>query len=421
MQAQTLNDVIRVFDPRKTLDKEDLDEYYAYRILNKKEDPAITKLKIRIFGADAQKILFSGHRGCGKSTELNKLALDLEENHQGLLIVKYNVTDVLDVFDLDYSDILFSLAYELYHKADSAGVKIDKAILNEIEEFVGDVTKDVEEIKEERKGLGVMFQKLFVAKYQQESLTRESVRKQLKPRISRLIELINSMVTQVKLAGYDALIIIDGIDGSPLDIGKKLYYGYGQVLSKPDCAIIYTIPISAVYSSEFTVIQQSFDDTIILPNIAVTNRDGTPCEDGEDVFSNLSRLRMRPDLIEEDALRYATEMSAGITREFVRIIKDSCVEAIVRGGDEIICADVKRAVTDRKNDFKRILAKKTQYTALKEVRDTKSIYIDDEDIRAEIPGLLHNLSIVEYNGDIWWDVHPVVLSILQSMDDHARK
>jgi len=130
---------------------------------------------------------------------------------------------------------------------------------------------------------------------------------------------------------------------------------------------------------------------------------------------------MRPDLIEEDALRYATEMSAGITREFVRTIKDSCVEAIVRGGDGIICADVKRAVTDRKNDFKRILSKKTQYTALKEVHDTKSIYIDDEDIRAEIPGLLHNLSIVEYNGDIWWDVHPVVLSILKSMDDHARK
>jgi hypothetical protein len=229
------------------------------------------------------------------------------------------------------------------------------------------------------------------------------------------------MVTQIKLAGYDTLIIIDGIDGSPIDIGKKLYYGYGQVLSKPDCAIIYTIPISAVYSSEFTVIQQSFDDTIILPNIVVTNRDGTPCKDGEDVFSNLSRLRMRPDLIEEDALRYAIKMSAGITREFVRIIKDSCVEAIVRGGDRIVCDDVKRAVNDRKNDFKRILSKKTQYTALKEIRYTKSIYIDDEDIRAEVPGLLHNLSIVEYNGDIWWDVHPVVLSILKSMDDHARK
>ncbi len=92
----------------------------------------------------------------------------------------------------------------------------------------------------------------------------------------------------------------------------------------------------------------------------------------------------------------------------------------MRDGDRITCDDVKRAVTDRKNDFKRILSKKTQYTALKEVHDTKSIYINDEDIRAEIPGLLHNLSIVEYNGDIWWDVHPVVLSILESMDDHVR-
>ncbi|MEA3325315.1 MAG: P-loop NTPase fold protein [Euryarchaeota archaeon] len=419
MQAQTLKDAIRVFDPRKTLDGDDLNKYHADRIPNRKEDPAITKLKTQLFGADAQKILFSGHRGCGKSTELNKLAIDLEKNHRDLLIVKYNVTDVLAVFDLDYSDVLFSLAYQLYHRAETIGVTIDKAVVNAIEEFVGDVTKDVEEIKEKRVGLGVMFQKLFVGKYQQERLTRETVRKQLKPRISRLIELINSMVVQIKLAGYDALIIIDGIDNSPLDIGKNLY-GFGQVLSMPDCAIIYTIPISVVYSSEFTVIQQSFDKTVILPNITVTNPDGTQNEDGVSIFSNLSERRMRPDLIDDDALRYTIRMSAGITREFVRTIKDSCVEAIVRGGDQIICDDVKRAVADRKNDFKRMLSKKTQYVALKEVHNTKSIYITDEDIRAEIPGLLHNLSIVEYNGDIWWDVHPVVLSILESMDDHVR-
>ncbi len=420
MQAQTLKDAIRVFDPRKTLDGEDLNEYHTDRIPNKKEDPAITKLKTQL-DADAQKILFSGCMGCGKSTELNKLALDLEKNRRDLVIIKYNLTDVLDVFDLDYSDVLFSLAYQLYRRAETIGVTIDKAVVNNIEEFVGDVTRDVEEIKEKRAGLGVTLQKLFVGKYQQERLTRETVRKQLKPRISRLIELINSMVVQIKLAGYDALIIIDGIDNSPLDIGKNLYYGFGQVLSKPDCTIIYTIPISVVYSSEFTVIQQSFDKTVILPNITVTNPDGSQNEDGISIFSNLSERRMRSDLIEKDALRYAIRMSAGITREFVRTIKDSCVEAIVRGGDRITCDDVKRAVTDRKNDFKRILSKKTQYTALKEVHDTQSIYIDDEDIRAEIPGLLHNLSIVEYNGDIWWDVHPVVLSILKSMNDHARK
>ena len=155
MQAQTLKDAIRVFDPRKTLDGEDLNEYHTDRIPNKKEDPAITKLKTQLFGADTQKILFSGHRGCGKSTELNKLALDLEKERRDLVIIKYNVTDVLDVFDLDYSDVLFSLAYQLYHRAETIGVTIDKAIVNNIEEFVGDVTRDVEEIKEKRAGLGV--------------------------------------------------------------------------------------------------------------------------------------------------------------------------------------------------------------------------------------------------------------------------
>jgi len=30
--------------------------------------------------------------------------------------------------------------------------------------------------------------------------------------------------------------------------------------------------------------------------------------------------------------------------------------------------------------------------------------------------LLHNLSILEYDGEIWWDVHPAVRDLLESSE-----
>ncbi len=57
------------------------------------------------------KQLVTGHRGCGKTTELLRLKAHLEE--EGYFVVYFNSALELDMNDVDYTDILLTTMYEL--------------------------------------------------------------------------------------------------------------------------------------------------------------------------------------------------------------------------------------------------------------------------------------------------------------------
>jgi hypothetical protein len=80
-----------------------------------REDKPLNKLKRALLREHRQppKYFFSGHRGCGKSTELNILAADSEINKK-FFVIKYSVKDVCDVNNLSYIDVLFSLGAQLF-------------------------------------------------------------------------------------------------------------------------------------------------------------------------------------------------------------------------------------------------------------------------------------------------------------------
>jgi len=80
------------------------------------------------------KYFFSGHRGCGKSTELNRLAAD-DDIKTRFYIVKYSVKDVCDVNNLNYVDVLFSMGAQLYIQYIDAGKELEPELLEELESW----------------------------------------------------------------------------------------------------------------------------------------------------------------------------------------------------------------------------------------------------------------------------------------------
>jgi hypothetical protein len=75
MVGTTVREALNLFDPRRPLEGAELDTLYVARPY-----APLEALKVFLQVTDEPvKVLFSGHRGSGKSTELRRLARDLEK------------------------------------------------------------------------------------------------------------------------------------------------------------------------------------------------------------------------------------------------------------------------------------------------------------------------------------------------------
>ena len=356
------------------------------------------------------KYFFSGHRGCGKSTELNRLAAD-EEIRQKFFVVKYSVKDVCDVENLNYVDVLFSIGAQLYLQYVNSGRELRPELMADLEVWKSSI---VERVSEEERSFGTSIgggvQGFFfsmLAKISAEDTTRKIIREVIEPRLSELIEKINLIVADIEgREKKSVLIIIDDLDKPKLEQATEIFYDNQTAITQPVCHIIYTVPISMFFAQEFIAIR---DRKFSLPNIKLhaKNDRARRYKPGYAMLKTFIFKRMKEDLIEPDAADLAIEMGAGVFRESAYIMQIAADSAIERGRDRIIKEDVKRAERERRSDFKRIL-QTDDYDILEEV-------YKNNDIRGieKIGHLLHNLSVLEYeNDENWCDIHPTLENIL---------
>jgi len=111
-----------------------------------REDKPLNKLKRALLREHRQppKYFFSGHRGCGKSTEINILAED-DEINQKFFVIKYSVKDVCDVNNLSYIDVLFSLGAQLFIKYSETEKELEPELIKALENWKNDVVEQVRE------------------------------------------------------------------------------------------------------------------------------------------------------------------------------------------------------------------------------------------------------------------------------------
>ena len=356
------------------------------------------------------KYFFSGHRGCGKSTELNRLAAD-EEIRQKFFVVKYSVRDVCDVNNLNYVDVLFSIGAQLYLQYADAEGDLRSGLIEDLEAWRDHI---VERVSEEERSFETLLEggiKGFflsvLAKIRAEDTTRETIRQIIEPRLSELIDKINLIVADIEgKEKKKVLILIDDLDKPGLEQAKEIFYDNRTAITQPACHIVYTVPISIFFAQEFTAIREN---RFFLPNVKLHKKNDRTgkYEPGYDLLKMFISKRMKEDLIEPDALDLAIKMGAGVFRESARIMQIAADSAIEDGRDRIKREDVERAEQEIRSDFKRIL-KTDDYDILKDV-------CKDNEIRGieKIGHLLHNLSVLEYvNDENWCDVHPTLEKIL---------
>src|SRR5690606_14121909 len=86
-----------------------------------------------------QKVLVYGHRGCGKSTEINKFISGLDESW---LVVKLNAGDYLPVSGNQAADVLLAACTRLIDVAKERELELNESSMKPVLEYFTETTKN---------------------------------------------------------------------------------------------------------------------------------------------------------------------------------------------------------------------------------------------------------------------------------------
>ncbi|NKB67795.1 MAG: hypothetical protein GKR89_12095 [Candidatus Latescibacteria bacterium] len=404
--AQDLRAAINILDPERPLDTpERLANYYVSRPLSPLEE-----LKMLLEDTDdPQKVLFTGHRGSGKTTELAKLVQELDDS---FMVMHYSVKSILNLFDLSYVDVVLSLGLELFKRATAENIPVNQVLLESILDFTKEITRDVETGVKDQAEVGVSLNLHVVklsSKLATEDATREIVREKVSRRLSDLLENIELLSREVERhTGKRLLMVVEDLDKTDLDTATNLFYKHANSLLAPPVSVIYTFPIAMRHHNDFMQIEMNFPNLYILPNLKVRDRAGKPSEEGVDCLRRILTCRVTEGLFRDGALEALAALSGGIPRELIVLARQASLEARGAGLESLEVAEIERAAQRKRTDYQLLLTSE-QLRLLQLVQRHKRVENDTEH-RA----LLHNLSALEYrNSGVWYDVHPLVEALLE--------
>ncbi|MBE9125928.1 MULTISPECIES: P-loop NTPase fold protein [unclassified Coleofasciculus] len=281
--------------------------------------------------------LFTGHIGCGKSTDLLRLKAELSE--RGFHVVYFESTQDLDMGDVDISDILLAIARQVSASLEQQKIHLQprgfKALLKEAAELVkstevtaeasfpglGNLTVTNQGNAEFSLAAGIG---KITAKTKDSARLRSRLRQYLEPQTNSLLQAINEellkpAIENLKQQGKRGLVVIvDNLDrvDARLKIAKRslpeyLFIDRGEQLRRLNCHVVYTIPLSLMFSNESETLKNRLGGGIppqVLPMVSVQRRDGRDYEPGIALLRQMVLARAFPEVDANQRLHSITDL-----------------------------------------------------------------------------------------------------------------
>jgi energy-coupling factor transporter ATP-binding protein EcfA2 len=367
-------------------------------------------------------ILFTGHRGCGKSTELKRIQKRWEQDYR---VIYLEVNEETDINDADYTDLYLIVIKQVEYELRKLGRALDTELRENFERWFKEVTDENERsvessvsvegevtLKPEAPFLAKLLVKLL-AQIKGSDKRKTTIRQTLQRDISRLKADINLLLGDAnrkirKLYPKGFLVIFDNLDRVPPKVGDHLFFDYAAQLQELHCSLIYTVPISVLSSPRN--LSNTFGNPHVVPMVNIYQLDHS-CLDlahsdaGLDAIANVIEKRVEVEAIFEsrEELRALAKLSGGHVRQLMQMMRTACQTASTRGHAKITAEDVVYAGKQEQFNFERFIPEE-HYAILAQVCLSKNSPKD------EIGQLmLFNTSVLEYNGDNRWNYpNPVV-------------
>jgi len=391
--------------------------------------------------------LFTGHIGCGKSTEILQLKQQLE--HEGFHVVYFESSQDMEMGDVDLSDILLAIARRVVESLEVIKVKTEakgfRAMLNgavkilntEIELSAEADVPGIGKVEASTSGefsLSLGIGKLS-AKTKDSPDMRSKLRGYMEPKTNGLLDLINNeilvpAIADLKKIGKEGIVVIvdnlDRVDDSPKPWGRPqteyLFVDRAEQLRKLQCHVVYTMPLALRFSRDYGTLTARFmTDPIVLPMVPVVRRDGSTHEEGMALLRQMILSRVLPDSSPADRLSSVNEVfdsmntldrlcfaSGGHVRNIMRLLNDALRK---QRGLPVTIEILEDTIRKRRNELV-LSIDDDEWRLLRQVNSTKKVVGD-----TGYQTLIRSMYVYEYqdeNGS-WFEVNPV-LATAQEFD-----
>jgi hypothetical protein len=363
-------------------------------------------------------ILFFGHIGIGKTTELRRYAGQLNASRR-FYVVEVDVLAKLDRNNLQYTEVLMAMAETLLERLHVDGVALAAEALEPLQHWFGNVvetqttTKELSaELKTVAEGGGgipglIKLLAKFTAAFKTGSSQKSEWQRKIRNDFSALAQAFNTLIRRAEAhlarearAERRLLFLIDGTDKMRGEDTQQFFVQDAEQLLAIETLVIYTAPLHLKYDGR---LGGKLDADIVLPMIKLYERDGGRFEAGWRTMRRLLLLRADRCLFASDAeLDRLVEFSGGHPRELLRLLKLCCELA----EDRIDASVVQTAIEKLAADYRYFL-KPADYALLKTIDSNPADAGNDEQAQE----LLHRLALLQYNDGTWRRSHPVVRTL----------
>ena len=456
-QATNPSQVLQADSPEDDKYYIDFSEVRGGRIIEELRD------NITFFNPDSPTCeLFTGHIGCGKSTELLRLkaALEKAEFH----VVYFESSQDLEMGNVDIGDIMLAIASrvtesieslekislpqprgfqriingalkvlqtEIDLSAEAALPGVGKISASSAGEFsmkaglpgIGEVKASNDEGVSLVLGIGKI-----TAKAKNSLELRKKLKDYLEPQTGSILEIINTeliepSVEKLKQYGKKGLVVIvDNLDrveniikawGRPQP--EYLFVDRGEQLRQLKCHLIYTMPLSLMFSNDYNrLTSRIVMEPKVLPMVPVRLRNGNECVLGMKNMRQMVLARAFPDLDPEQRLGLISEVfdtpetlerlcqiSGGHVRELLQLLR-----SLIRKERKLPLsrAFLERVIQEKSNQMQ-LGVDDQEWELLRKVQKTQQVKGDQE-----YQILIGTRLVYEYHDSqgYWFQVNPIL-------------
>jgi AAA ATPase domain len=407
----------------------------------------IDKLKNKITFLSSEKptcTLFTGHIGCGKSTELRRLQARLEQD--GFHVVYFESSDDLELTDVDVADILLAIARRISQSLEKLKLAEPQRFKELLQGAARVLNAEVQGIKFKPLGkdageVGVTakdgtFSLSFgigeiTAKTKSDATLRERLNQYLAPQTATLLDLVNRellepAIAALKAQGKQGLVAIvdnlDRIDSRPKPFGQPqteyLFVDRAEYLTKLHCHLIYTMPLALKFSNAYGMLTQWWEHPKVLPMVPVQDRKGHEHVEGMALLRRMVLARAFPELSPEfdeakcqaaipqifdspNSLDRLCRISGGHVRDLLRLVNTWIQEEMAL---PLSRRTLEAVIRQYRNEMAMPISDE-EWELLRQVQQKKKV---SDDLGYQ--KLIRSRFVFEYrdNGESWFEVNPIL-------------